>query len=58
MSGEETISRRTAALFAWLNQVKADGALPPSAFKVAFELGQWINGDAFLKDGVLIAWPS
>jgi Replication protein C N-terminal domain len=58
MSGEETISRRAAALFAWLNQVKADGALPASAFKVAFELGQWINGDAFVKDGALIAWPS
>jgi hypothetical protein len=58
MSGEEAISRRAAALFAWLNQVKADCALPASAFKVAFELGQWINGDAFVKDGALIAWPS
>jgi hypothetical protein len=58
MSAEETISRRAAALFAWLNQVKEDGSLPASAFKVAFELGQWINGDAFAKDGVLIAWPS
>jgi hypothetical protein len=58
MSVEETTSRRAAALFAWLNQVKADGSLPASAFKVAFELGQWINGDAFAKEGALIAWPS
>lgn len=55
---DEAVSRRTAALFAWLNQVKEDGSEPASAFKVAFELGQWINGDAFAKDGTLIAWPS
>jgi len=58
MSVEKTISRKAAALFAWLNQVKEDGSLPASAFKVAFELGQWINGDAFAKEGALIAWPS
>jgi hypothetical protein len=58
MSVDETAPRRTAALFAWLNQVKEDRSLPASAFKVAFELGQWINGDAFAKDATLIAWPS
>jgi hypothetical protein len=49
---------RTAALFAWLNQVKADTSLPASAFKVAYELGQFINRAAFEKDAVLAAWPS
>ena len=42
----------TRDLFAWLNQVKADSDLPPSAFKVAFEIGQYINR----KSGE--AWPS
>jgi hypothetical protein len=58
MSIDDTAPKRTAALFAWLNQVKADDNLPASAFKVAFELGQWINGEAFAKDGTLLAWPS
>jgi len=51
-------SHRTAVLFAWLNEVKADTSLPASAFKVAFELGQWINREAFEKEAVLTAWPS
>jgi hypothetical protein len=42
----------TIELFAWLNRIKADADLPPSAFKVAFEIGQYFNrttGEA---------WPS
>ena len=38
--------------------MQGDGGLPASAFKVAFELGQWIHGDACLKAGALSAWPS
>jgi len=53
-----TTARRAAALFGWLNQVKGDASLPASAFKVAFELGQWINGDAFERESILVAWPS
>jgi hypothetical protein len=51
-------AQRAAALFAWLNRVKRDGSLPASAFKVAFELGQWINGDIFEREAALVAWPS
>ncbi|MGY3605141.1 MULTISPECIES: hypothetical protein [unclassified Bradyrhizobium] len=51
-------AKRTALLFDWLNQVKRDRDLPASAFKVAFELGQWINGETFERDGSLVAWPS
>jgi hypothetical protein len=54
----DSTNARTAALFAWLNQVKGDNSLPASAFKVAFELGQWINGELFSRDGTLAAWPS
>jgi hypothetical protein len=46
----KTRTQHTRDLFAWLNQVKADGDLPPSAFKVAFEIGQHVNrksGEAF-----------
>jgi hypothetical protein len=42
----------TIELFAWLNRIKADADLPSSAFKVAFEIGQYFNrttGEA---------WPS
>ena len=42
----------TRDLFAWLNQVKADEGTPPSAFKVAFEIGQYLNR------GTGEAWPS
>jgi hypothetical protein len=51
-------AQRAAALFAWLNRVKRDGSLPASAFKVAFELGQWINGKIFEREAALVAWPS
>jgi hypothetical protein len=39
-------------LWAWLNQVADDGALPASGFKLAFVLSQYINR------GTGIAWPS
>jgi hypothetical protein len=55
---DDAIQKRTAVLFGWLNQVKADGGLIASCFKVAYELTQWTNGEAFAKDGSLIAWPS
>jgi hypothetical protein len=55
---DDATKKRTAVLFAWLNQVKADGALIASCFKAAYELTQWTNGEAFDKDGSLIAWPS
>jgi hypothetical protein len=42
----------TRDLFAWLDQVCADHKLPPSAFKVAYKIGQYINR----KSGK--AWPS
>jgi Helix-turn-helix domain len=42
----------TRDLFAWLDQVCADHKLPPSAFKVAYTIGQYINR----KSGK--AWPS
>lgn len=53
-------ARRTRALFKWLNQVKADPDknLPPSAFKVAFELGQYVNKEIFKAKSELVAWPS
>lgn len=54
MSGDDL----TRDLFAWLNQVKADGELPASAFKAAFEIGQWVNGEEFERSAVLLAWPS
>jgi Helix-turn-helix domain len=34
---------RTRDLFLWLNAVKADRELPPSAFLVAYEIGQHFN---------------
>lgn len=55
---DDPTQKRTAVLFGWLNQVKADGGLIASCFKVAYELTQWTNGEAFAKDGSLIAWPS
>lgn len=54
----------TKALFAWLNVVKAavspdpKNPYPASLFKVAFELGQWVNGEKFTESGQLLAWPS
>lgn len=51
-SQKKSAKQFTYDLFAWLNEIKADADLPPSAFKVAFEIGQYINrktGDA---------WPS
>jgi Helix-turn-helix domain len=45
-------TQHTRKLFAWYDQVVADGNLPPSAFKVAYVIGQhvnWQSGEA---------WPS
>jgi Helix-turn-helix domain len=45
--------RDTRKLFDWLNQVKADREVTPSAFLVAFEIGQGFNAE---YGGA--AWPS
>jgi hypothetical protein len=45
--------RDTRKLFVWLAQVKADPELSPSAFKVAYEIGQHFNS----RHGGA-AWPS
>lgn len=60
MAADQESQDRTTALFAWLNQVKADNSasLPASAFKVAFELGQYVNKTLFSNERALIAWPA
>ena len=42
----------TRDLFVWLNQIKSDSETPAGAFKVAFEIGQYLNR----QSGE--AWPS
>lgn len=52
MSNRRQSDEHTRTIFAWLNQVKADTELPASAFKVAYEISQYLSrteGDA---------WPS
>src|SRR5258705_4334384 len=45
--------RDTRKLFVWLDQIRGDPELPPSAFKVAYEIGQHFNA----RHGGA-AWPS
>ncbi|MBR0877762.1 DNA-binding transcriptional MocR family regulator [Bradyrhizobium barranii subsp. barranii] len=45
--------RETRKLFVWLDQVRSDPELSPSAFKVAYEIGQHFNS----RHGGA-AWPS
>ena len=52
-SSKSKRTQHTRELFQWFNQVKADRKLPPSAFLVAFEIGQHFNCH---RGGC--AWPS
>jgi hypothetical protein len=53
-----TDRERVRQIFAWLNQVVADGGISPSAFKLAFLISQRVNGEHFRETGELLAWPA